>query len=30
MMAWAYGKAGKLHYGIENGDDFVEDLIVDF
>ena len=26
MMAWAYGREGELHYGIERGDDFVEDL----
>ena len=26
MMAWSYARNGKLHYGIERGDDFVEDL----
>ena len=26
MMAWAWGRGGKLHYGIERGDDFVEEL----
>ena len=26
MMAWSYARDGKLHYGIERGDDFEEDL----
>lgn len=26
MMAWAWGRSGKLHYGIHRGEDFVEDL----
>ena len=25
-MAWAWGRDTHLHYGIERGDDFVEDL----
>ena len=25
-MAWAYAKDGKLHYGINVGEDFIEDL----
>lgn len=28
-MAWAYASRGQLHYGIETGDDFVEDLPLD-
>ena len=26
MMAWAWGRSGKLHYGVHRGEDFVEDL----
>ena len=26
MMAWAWGRSGKLHYGINRGEDFVENL----
>ena len=26
VMAWAWGREGLLHYGIERGDDFVEEL----
>ena len=26
MMAWAWGRNGKLHYGIHRGEDFVEDI----
>ncbi|XP_023344406.1 isoaspartyl peptidase/L-asparaginase isoform X2 [Eurytemora carolleeae] len=26
QMAWAYAKDGKLHYGINVGEDFIEDL----
>ena len=26
VMAWAWGRDTHLHYGIERGDDFVEEL----
>jgi hypothetical protein len=26
QMAWAYGKEGSLHFGINKGEDFIEDL----
>ena len=26
MMAWAWGRHGELHYGIQRGEEFVEDL----
>ena len=26
QMAWAYGREGTIHYGINKGDDFIEDL----
>ena len=26
VMGWAWGREGSLHYGIERGDDFVEEL----
>ena len=26
VMGWAWGREGELHYGIQRGDDFVEDL----
>ena len=26
LMAWAWGRESSLHYGIERGDDFVEEL----
>lgn len=26
QMAWAYGREGELHFGVNKGEDFVEDL----
>ena len=26
QMAWALGREGQIHYGINRGEDFVEDL----
>ena len=26
QMAWAYGREGSLHYGVNKGEDFVEDI----
>lgn len=26
QMSWAYGRDGELHYGVNRGEDFVEDI----
>lgn len=26
QMSWAYGREGQLHYGVNPGEDFVEDI----